>query len=193
MPLSNSISGSFILFLLSVALGWAEDRPIYDNGLLTIPSVDSPGGVGTYQDAVFEYTDQAGWMLRSALTLGGAGLSPARVTEVEIVRIDAFPAQILLRASGPDSIRCGGEYRFASRREGDHFLVQLSQTYITSGGTCTADVRPFKKSIALPVYGVPAGAYTYDLNGFTGSFELAADNELSGDCDYCLIHPPGFN
>ena len=184
------------LFLASTT-SWAEDRPFYENGVLTLPSVDSPDGASTYQDAEFAYHPQTGWTLRTALTLGGAGLAEARVTAVELIRTDTFPVQVLLRASGPDRVHCSMEYRAATRRDGNHFIVQISQPYLTGTSYgCTADVRNFKKSVPLPVYGLPAGSYTYDLNGYTGGFELTEENAIAGDCgydDHGLCPPPGYD
>jgi inhibitor of cysteine peptidase len=43
---------------------------------------------------------------------------------------------------------------------------------------CTQIVVPFEESIPLDVVGLPAGTYTVDVNGVTGSFTLDVDNQL---------------
>lgn len=160
----------------------AERQPVYAAGVLSILSADTPDQVGAFENVVFEYNDHTGWVLRSFLALDERGLADARVEAVELVRTESFPVQVFLRASGPDDVGCATQDRIRHRRDGNHFSVQFSQSYDTSGEIlCDMALRPFRKSVALPVYGLPAGHYTYDLNGFTGSFELAEDNGLAGD------------
>ena len=45
-----------------------------------------------------------------------------------------------------------------------------------------SSIFPFRKTIPLPVYGLRAGTYSYSINGGNnGTFNLAVDNELTGD------------
>lgn len=190
----SSVRGNiYIVFLvLMLRAGYSlADNPYYGNGLLVLPVVDELGGVGTYQDVRFSYSEEGGWRLDSYEILGSQGLKAAPVSDVEVIVTNESPAQVLLRASGEFGNGCYIDLRPATyRRSGRHFDVVLSYEYNYVPGTaCLAAAVHYKKTVPLPVYGLPAGDYTYDINGLTGTFELSSDNEMSGDCDLSVVCP----
>jgi len=44
---------------------------------------------------------------------------------------------------------------------------------------CIQVIAPFEETIPLEVYGLPAGTYTFEVNGVQGTFNLEMDNMLS--------------
>jgi len=69
----------------------------------------------------------------------------------------------------------------------DTFEVAIHTTVNPSTALlCGASIEPYKRIIPLNVYGLDAGAYAYDVNGMTGTFELLEDNvdpEVGVDAD----------
>lgn len=154
---------------------------LYDNGdyLLALPLIDYDGKPGAYQDAVIEYAkDARAWQLseyRQAVP----------VTEIEDVSVSfntGKPAQVVLTITGTFTNGCAQAGDVAIQRSGAEFIVYL---YYQDGSlpgphhSCGAQMTPFLKSVALPVYGLAAGTYAYTVNGeFSRTFTLATDNVL---------------
>lgn len=173
-----------LISLLIPAVGLSENAS-FEQRQLTIPAVNTPSQVAQYQDVVFDYSPENGWQLREFIQLGD-GLNLAYIDEVEVVVTDTFPTQVLLRIFGYAPSACSTELgRFTHRLDGNHFTVTVNTRSIPRDVTqmCIAAALLFRKTIALPVYGLAAGTYTYDVNGLTGSFELTEDNQLAGDCE----------
>lgn len=168
----------------------AFDYPTYENGVLTLPRVDTPEQIGRYQGATLQLTEQGDWQLTDVREMGqlGQGLMQVIATAVEVVKSDGFPVAVLLRASG-DRIGCGyiSPERIHQRRIGNHFdvliSVQLSDEAIQGEIMCAAAYTYFKSTVVLDTYGLSAGTYTYDVGGITGSFTLDLDNKYTDDCD----------
>lgn len=149
---------------------------------LFIPTVNTQGEVAKYQNAVFTHVGGAEWRLLSFDETGN-GVYLAPVTEVWPLVTDTFPAHVLLRVRGVFGSGCGDLGRITQRRNGDRFTVVINRA--PSPGTdivCSMGMVPFTTTISLPVYGLAAGGYSYDVNGITGTFELTRDNALPGDC-----------
>lgn len=158
-------------------------QPTYIADHLLIPAVDTDSQVAAYQNAIFARTSSGLWRLLTFNRRGSSTLQAAPVDDVEPTVTDAFPTQVFLRISGQFSSGCGSIGRISHRLEENHFTVVVSAEYSDPEQyACTAAIRPFRKSWPLPVYGLPAGTYTYDLNGVTGSFELTEENVMPGDC-----------
>ena len=183
---------SFIctVFLLPISPAFSSDTPTFADGLLTIPTVNTPDQVGQFQAVTFEFTDQDGWQLLDFQETGIQGLGlDAMIEAVELVKTDAVPVQILLRVTGYFSDGCPSIGQINHRLEDNQFEVVIHSTRPTpiEEFACTQAIVPFRETISLPVYGLSAGTYDYHVNGGNnGTFELAVDNELSGDCfDTC--------
>lgn len=183
---------SFIctIFLLPTSHAFSSDTPTFQDGLLTIPTVNTPDQVGQYQAISFEFTDQGGWQLLDFKEVGAQGLgTEIMIEDVELVKTDAFPVQVLLRVTSYFSSGCPSLGQINHRLEGDQFEIIINSTRLTpiEMFSCTAAIVPLRKTIPLPVYGLSAGTYAYSINGSNnGTFELAVNNELLGDCvDSC--------
>ncbi len=174
------------IFLLTISHAFASDTSIFEDGLLTIPTVNTPTQVGQYQDVTFEFTDQSGWQLMGFKEVGTEGLGlEAMIEAVELVKTDMIPVQVLLRVTGYFSNGCPSIGQINHRLDENQFEVVIHSTRPTpiEEFACTAAIVSFRETISLPVYGLSAGTYAYHVNGGNnGTFELAVDNELSGDC-----------
>ena len=151
---------------------------------LFIPTVNTQREVAKYQNAVFTHVGGAEWRLLSFDEIGVGGRSLVRVEQVYPEVTDTQPAHVLLRATGGRS-GCGeSELSATHRRNGDRFTVVISYKLSPSLDVgCVAGIVPFYTTVSLPVYGLSAGTYSYDVNGVTGIFELARDNvAFVGDC-----------
>jgi len=112
---------------------------------------------------------------------GGPVIGEANVESVEGIILESFPVQVSSTVRGylPDGCTELGEPTIAwTAGEGDiagRFEVALPTTR-PAGAACTTALEPFEVSIPLDVLNLPAGTYAVDVNGVTGSFELAVDN-----------------
>jgi hypothetical protein len=101
----------------------------------------------------------------------------ATVETIEILILESFPVQVQVVARGYVSDGCTEIDEIQREREDQTFMVTIT-TIRPSGALCTEAIVPFEESIALDVNGLPAGTYTVDVNGVSGTFELAMDNVL---------------
>jgi hypothetical protein len=172
-------------------LGSAQPSPegehaAYRDGVLTIPRVDTSEQVGQYQDASFSLQADGSWKLNGLRSIGNSGVFKIPVDSIELVKADGFPVGAYLRVTAwgwPCGIE--GRARILQRQVGSHFDVTISAPVLVSDETyaCPAVVQRVRMTVPLQVYGLAAGAYTYDVNGVTGGFSLAADNRYPEDCD----------
>ncbi len=170
--------------LLPAMSALGADAPVYKNGLLTIPTVNTAEQVGQYQDVTFKLTEQGYWQLSSlkamGSVIGNSGLGLAPISKVEVVKTDTFPTQVFLRVSGAFSDGCPHMGQVNQRLENNRFDITVANQYVV-GIPCPAIQTPFVKTFPLAVYGLSAGAYSYNVNGTTGTFTLATDNKYPGD------------
>lgn len=101
----------------------------------------------------------------------------ANVESIQIITLESFPVQIQVIAEGylPDG--CTEIDGTKVEREGNVFNISIS-TKRPKDAVCTQAIENFTKIIPLEVQGLKAGNYTVNVNGVTGSFELAMDNIL---------------
>ena len=104
--------------------------------------------------------------------LPNVGLAP--VEGIEIVILESFPVQLQVIASGNLPDPCTEIYEINQEKEGNTFFVTI-KTY-RPPGPCIQVLAPFKVTILLEVYGLPAGTYNVDVNGVQGTFDLEVDN-----------------
>jgi len=183
-----------IISLLLVTSSFASDKPSFDNGRLAIPSVDSEGKSGFYQNVVFQVSDEGSWELQD-VKIGTQIKSQTRVNNsgaleieygiqnVELIKIDSFPIQILLKIDGEFTSGCQevGQIHHQFKDNKFNIFVYYSNDDKFSSGeyVCTAGFVSFEKIIALPVYDLKAGEYEVSVNGiFPRTFNLDADNAL---------------
>lgn len=182
MRLMN-ISALIIMVLLFQGIAVAEENVEYNNGLLVIPSVDTPEQVGRYQNVRLQLTPQGAWILQSYQE----ALNFTYIDDADIILTDSFPTQVFLQVSG-QFIGCGGLGPINKRLVGAQFEISINEAPgpDPSEFVCTADIKPFSTIIPLPVYGLEAGIYSYKINardlasgtavGLTGTFELSQNN-----------------
>jgi hypothetical protein len=104
----------------------------------------------------------------------------ALVDSIDILTLESFPVQINVVARGNLPDGCTTIDRAISEKEDSHFRITLT-TRRPVDAICTEALVPYEQVIPLEVRGLLAGMYTVDVNGTTGSFELAVDNVLPED------------
>ncbi|WAK02499.1 hypothetical protein [Methylobacter sp. YRD-M1] len=159
----------------------AGNYPIYQDGILTIPRVDTPEQPGNYLDATFKQIGQNLWELQKYKTANEYPLEKAPIGQAKLVVTDSFPVQVFLNIQGTFTSGCGDLGQINQRLVGSRFEVTVHAEFpdLPSGSfACTANIRYFEKNIPLAVYDLNAGNYEYSINGgdYTGTFTLAKDN-----------------
>jgi inhibitor of cysteine peptidase len=99
----------------------------------------------------------------------------AAVETIEILILESFPVQVHVIARGHLPDGCTELDEIRKERVEQAFQVTIT-TARPAGAMCTQALEPFEETIPLDVYGLPAGSYTVEVNGITGTFELAVDN-----------------
>ncbi|NRF66354.1 hypothetical protein HLB44_05090 [Aquincola sp. S2] len=180
---------AFLAAMAGVATAGANDAPDFENGRLTLPRVDTPQQVGRFQDGVLEATSDGVFGLRSVQELGKGRLAPVLgISTVEVIKTASAPAAVFVRVSGAEP-GCGfaGPARAHQRRVGTSFEVQVSVPYVNPidmPQVCPANIRPFRITVPLAVYGAQAGTYGVTVNGVhTAQFTLDRVNAFADDCD----------
>jgi hypothetical protein len=159
----------------------ALDNPVYQNGILTIPYVDTSEQLGKYLDITMTQTKGGAWKLNSYKESTSKLIV---VTQATVITNEVLPKQVFLRLSG---YTCGSINHTIYRIDKNGFNIVLHDDYGLDSrlNPCVASIKT--KTIALPVYGLKTDTYTFDVNGKKGGFYLATDNRLPGlneDRDY---------
>ena len=119
-------------------------------------------------------------MLITIFTAGCSSILPtiglALVDEIDILIFELFPVQIDVIARGNLPDPCTEISEVLQEKEGNTFFITI-KTY-RPPGFCIQVLAPFKETISLEVYGLPAGTYTVDVNGVQDTFDLEVDNIL---------------
>lgn len=160
-----------------------SDYPLFRDGILIVPRVDTDDQVSLFQNGVFHYDPTVdAWRLVELLT---APISPIFLVEddgVEAIVTDTLPVQVLLKVKGNFSNSCYSLGKISQRLEDNHFEIVINAVNSTQNDdqqVCFPALVPFEKIVPLDVYGLPAGVYEYTVNGEkSGTFELTADNNL---------------
>lgn len=172
-----------ILFLSSnVALSQnipVTDYPVYRDGTLTIPRVDTDAQAGNFQDAEFQFdtTTNTWTLLNYRETTIIPGQAPFQ-DKVESIITDSVPVQVFLKISGLLPNPCSQLGQINQRLNANKFEITMHLLDPPLLNTsCIQVVVPYEKIIPLQVYGLSAGTYEYSVNGeHTGTFSLAIDN-----------------
>jgi len=98
----------------------------------------------------------------------------AEVTEIDILILESFPVQVHVVASGYLPNPCTKIEEIIQSREGDNFFVTIKTK--SSLLPCIQVLTPFEETIALDVYGLPAGTYNVNVNGIEDTFTLEINN-----------------
>jgi len=102
------------------------------------------------------------------------GIDLAEVTEIDILILESFPVQVHVVASGYFPNLCTKIEEIIQNREGNNFFVTIKIK--SSLLPCIQVLAPFEETIALDVYGLPAGTYNVNVNGIEDTFTLEIDN-----------------
>jgi hypothetical protein len=160
-----------------------NDFPIYHDGLLIIPRVDTDQQAGIFQSGLFQHdptTDT--WQLKEFQVAPVAQIFLVEDDGVEAVVTNFIPAQVFLKVKGNFSDSCRVVGRVDQRLNENSFEVVISiRNTAPSNGSegCFQVLTPFEKIVPLQVYGLDAGVYEYSVNGErSGTFELVSDNNL---------------
>lgn len=165
----------------AVAFEDQGDYPVYRDGTLTIPRVDTDEQIGLFLGGVFQYDASINaWRLQDYEVAPVVDIFLLEEDGVEVIVKEALPTQVFLKVKGSFSDPCEKVDRISHRLKDNRFEVVINTVSTTSPlALCAAVVTPFEKVISLPVYGLSAGNYEYIVNGkITGSFELKSDNNL---------------
>lgn len=165
-----------------------QDVPNYDALTLIIPRVDTPQQVGMFQDGVMQQNQSGVWSITSLKTLGqGTVYNVGGITGVELIKVNSTPISFYLRVNGSDG-QCDhtSAERIHQRRTENQIEVNISAAHLkpySSSVLCPFVARSYKITVPLEVYGLPAGVYTYRVNGtFSGTFSIDRDNKFADDC-----------
>jgi inhibitor of cysteine peptidase len=125
------------------------------------------------------------FLLASCEVIGGSGesgpkdaSSNAAVEGVEITLLESFPVQVHVVAHGYLADGCTEVGMTTQHKDLDTntLWVKIATTR-DPDAVCTQATVPFEELIVLDVYGLPAGTYTVNVNGVTGTFTLSVDNK----------------
>lgn len=186
--LNNEFTGSFTLANNNI-VSEAEPaslmpasalQPSYspENAVLMLPSIDLNNQPGYYQLAELKLVQDNLWQLLDVKE----GKRNENITRVELIQTDSFPAQVLLKITGEFTHGCAAVGQTLHKRTDNIFVV--SSYYQNNIWTETPEVvlcaqvmQPFSYVYPLPVYGLAAGDYDYEVNGeFSGVFTLTRNN-----------------
>ncbi|MDO9521580.1 MAG: hypothetical protein Q7L19_15340 [Pseudohongiella sp.] len=174
-----SAFGIGIGLLFSAALN-ADQHPVYseEEATLVLPSISLDSSPGHFQEAELELLQDNLWQLRDARE----GKLNEDIQNVELITTDSFPLQAFLRISGEFMHGCARKGQVQSQIVNNKIIVNAYYennlwTKSPEIVLCTLATESFTFVYPLPVYGLPAGDYTYELNNtFSGSFTLSQSN-----------------
>ena len=177
------ISGSMIGPVFSQQNIPSSDYPLFKDGKLTIPRVDTEAQPGNYQNVELQFENSTNsWKL---LNFTETKIIPGPATykeKVEVVTVNSSPVQVFLKVSGQFSNGCAYFQQINQTLKNNTFeiLLHVGPNPFPPDMGCTMALVPYEKIIPLEVYGLPAGTYQYNVNGeHTGSFTFAKDNILN--------------
>ena len=179
--LCNCVAMTIVNNVVADSTNFSNNIPSYENGVLTIPRVDTPDQIGNYQDAVLKLDPQLNaWVLQQVNPAQFNSSNP-RIKSVNVFVIsNSFPTQVFLQVTG--DFTCGEFGQINTGRKENSFDVQISVTPTPPGQACTTDITEFVRVIQLDVYRLSAGDYQYSINGGnSGTFTLTKDNKF-GEC-----------
>jgi inhibitor of cysteine peptidase len=101
----------------------------------------------------------------------------APVQSIEILIMESFPVQVAVLARGELPDACTEIDQVDRRLDPEKQTLWVEITTVRPADlACIQVLAPFEERIPLDVLGLPAGTYTVDVNGVTGTFTLSVDN-----------------
>lgn len=147
-------AGGLLTACASPASGPAEpgpDEPVRSDDATPTPQEPTEEGPGEYE------------------------IDLANVEQVNVMILESFPVQVRVAASGSLPNGCTEIEEVDVAQEGQTFNVTIT-TRRPVDQECTEALVPFEETFPLDVLGLEAGTYVVDVNGVTGTFDLAVDN-----------------
>ena len=133
--------------------------------------------VGSLRGAVMALLFLAGLLTACGAPTQADQPGRAQIDEVTIQILESFPVQVevLIKGALPDSCTEieGLDQRFDAEER--TFWIEI-ETVRTTDESCAQVLVPFEETVALDVYGLPAGTYAVDVDGTEETFKLAVDN-----------------
>ncbi|MCB8976773.1 MAG: hypothetical protein H6657_05040 [Ardenticatenaceae bacterium] len=114
-------------------------------------------------------------------------IGDAMVEAIDVMIMESFPVQVSVHVTGYLGDGCTTLGDITTKQDGETFSVHI-YTERPTDMMCTQQLVGFEENVTLDVAGLPAGAYTVDVNGTTSSFTLDMDNspQLPGSEDGSL-------
>ena len=166
----------------------AQNNPLFQNGILTMPYVDTPEKIGRYKDVQLKIDENdPNHYYRWNLIGFRDSLLENRIysdkLKVDLITTNTLPKQVFLYLEG--NFTCSTIVTNVNFRiDNNVFNIDVdmeNNSILSNGFTCFGATWNFQRTIALPVFGLKAGTYTYKFNGVQkGSFTLDVDNTLPG-------------
>jgi len=170
--MKNNLNFIILLTFLIHNTALAEQAPSFDNGILSIPRVDTTGQVGRYQNAQFKLAPDGRWDLHHVRES-----QPAFVDSIEIQLLESFPVQVHIRISGYLPTPCYQLEPVNIRFIENRFEIAVHVLPLQTLDACVQVLEPFQMTIPLDAYGLSAGHYDVQVNDQTDNFELSIDNQ----------------
>ena len=101
----------------------------------------------------------------------------ALIENIEILILESFPVQIHVRVRGILGDSCTTLHQITQKRVENTFTITVATTR-PADAICADIITRFEETIALDVYGLPAGMYIVDVNGVHDTFTLSVDNVI---------------
>jgi hypothetical protein len=137
-----------------------------------------PRRVGLLLLLALAASDCAGRRAREADRPFTAGLASVESLAVAVQPLGSSHVKVIARGTLPDACtRIDAERR---ERWGSRIQVTLT-TRRESGALCAQVLKPFTKTILIPVAELHPGLYTLEVNGVSRVFDVAHDPELHDD------------
>ena len=162
---------TILFYGLYICNSAAENAPRFENGILTIPRVDTPEQIGQYQNIQFKLSTEGQWKLIAANTG-----HQAQVDDITIQILESFPVQIHVQVSGNLPTPCHELGPIYQRFSDNAFEIAIYVTQLQTFVACAQVLEPFQTAIPLDVFGLPQGRYQVRVNDKLADFELATDN-----------------
>ena len=101
----------------------------------------------------------------------------AIIESIETLILESFPVQVHVRVRGILGDSCTTLHQITQKRVENTFTITVT-TARPADAICADIITRFEESIALDVYGLPAGMYIVDVNGVRDTFTLSVDNVI---------------
>ncbi len=121
---------------------------------------------------------------------GASGAVSLVIDSVQVTLLDSSPVQVTASVRGSLLNNCTRIEQVTQTREGTTFHLAV-QSKTSGGADCTKETLNFEEKVSLDVAGLPAGTYTVEASGKTGTFKLESGNTLTAGPATCPVAGEG--